>query len=176
LCVGLCIAASTLFVPSVAAAFAAGVLFGLGGGTLLSLLGNSLGSVGASLIGRYVTREWTARALADSLRQKLLGGVGHRLDSFNRGVCLSWRVEPGCRSPWRSNTRPDSARMVARVCGADGDRPLDRISETPDATRMARRLTMPAHWRPRCRPDQGVIDDLFRSNSNSTRFRLRPQR
>ncbi len=76
--IALCVFASIFFVPSVAVAFAAGSLFGLGRGIVFSLIGTGLGALGAFLIGRYLARDWVLRNFSNSKKFQLLAEMTRR--------------------------------------------------------------------------------------------------
>lgn len=76
--VSFCIPAGILFVPSVMMFFTAGALFGLRGGFLFSLLGTTLGSAGAFLIGRYLARDWVAEKFSKNKKFQLLAEMVRR--------------------------------------------------------------------------------------------------
>jgi len=76
--IALCIPAGIFFVPSAAAAFAAGALFGLGRGILFCLIGTGLGSLGAFLIGRYLARDWVLKKFSTGKKFQILAEMARR--------------------------------------------------------------------------------------------------
>jgi len=79
------------FVPSFIFTFASGILFGLGRGIFLSVLGAGLGSTAAFLIGRFFAREWVSRAFANN-REFLALSEASRLRGWR--IVLLARLSP----------------------------------------------------------------------------------
>lgn len=62
--IGLYILATILFLPGSVLTLGAGVLFGVGAGSVYVMVGATIGATIAFLIGRYLARGWVARRLA----------------------------------------------------------------------------------------------------------------
>lgn len=73
---GICIVASVLPVPTVLAVLATGFLFGVFVGSLVSIIGTTVGACVAFLLARIVARPWVAGKIAG----------GGRLAALNRAV------------------------------------------------------------------------------------------
>lgn len=74
----LSIPATLFFVPSAVLTFTAGILFGLGRGFLIGLVGTSLGAVAALLMGRYLARDWIAKRFSQNKKFRLLEEIVRR--------------------------------------------------------------------------------------------------
>lgn len=82
--------ATVLFVPGVVFGLAGGVLFGPLWGTVLNLVGATLGATASFLVARYLAADWVQRKAGARL-QKLIAGVeaeGWRFVAFTRLVPL----------------------------------------------------------------------------------------
>lgn len=65
---GLYVLVTVSFLPASVITLGAGVVFGLGAGSLWVFLGAMLGATAAFLLGRYVARDWVARKIAGNTR------------------------------------------------------------------------------------------------------------
>ncbi len=82
--------ASVLFLPGMVMTLAGGALFGPVWGTLINLLGATLGAMAAFLVARYLGADWVSRRLGGRLKE-LVAGVeaeGWRFVAFVRLVPL----------------------------------------------------------------------------------------
>ena len=82
--------ASVLFLPGMIMTLAGGALFGPVWGTLINLLGATLGAMAAFLVARYLGADWVSRRLGGRLKE-LVNGVeaeGWRFVAFVRLVPL----------------------------------------------------------------------------------------
>jgi uncharacterized membrane protein YdjX (TVP38/TMEM64 family)/rhodanese-related sulfurtransferase len=82
--------ASVLFLPGMIMTLAGGALFGPVWGTLINLLGATLGATAAFLVARYLGADWVSRRLGGRLKE-LVNGVeaeGWRFVAFVRLVPL----------------------------------------------------------------------------------------
>ena len=82
--------ASVLFLPGMVMTLAGGALFGPVWGTLINLLGATLGATAAFLVARYLGADWVSRRLGGRLKE-LVAGVeaeGWRFVAFVRLVPL----------------------------------------------------------------------------------------
>jgi uncharacterized membrane protein YdjX (TVP38/TMEM64 family)/rhodanese-related sulfurtransferase len=82
--------ASVLFLPGMVMTLAGGALFGPVWGTLINLLGATLGAVAAFLVARYLGADWVSHRLGGRLKE-LVAGVeaeGWRFVAFVRLVPL----------------------------------------------------------------------------------------
>jgi uncharacterized membrane protein YdjX (TVP38/TMEM64 family) len=66
--IALYVLATVLLVPGTILTLGAGVVFGVGWGSVYVFIGAVLGAIAAFLIGRYLARGWVARKIADNPR------------------------------------------------------------------------------------------------------------
>jgi uncharacterized membrane protein YdjX (TVP38/TMEM64 family) len=62
--IGIYIIATLAFLPALLLTLGAGLLFGIGWGSLYVLIGATLGAIAAFLVGRYLLRDWVSRKIA----------------------------------------------------------------------------------------------------------------
>jgi len=82
--------ASVLFLPGMVMTLAGGALFGPVWGTLINLLGATLGATAAFLVARYLGADWISRRLGGRLKELVTGveAEGWRFVAFVRLVPL----------------------------------------------------------------------------------------
>jgi len=82
--------ASVLFLPGMVMTLAGGALFGPVWGTLINLLGATLGATAAFLVARYLGADWVSRRLGGRLKDLVTGveAEGWRFVAFVRLVPL----------------------------------------------------------------------------------------
>ena len=83
--------ACVAFVPASLLTLAAGALFGVVKGTILVLLGATLGALGAFLIARYVARDWVAQRIARDAR---FAAIDRAIAEQGRRVVFLLRLSP----------------------------------------------------------------------------------
>lgn len=83
--------ACVAFVPASLLTLAAGALFGVVKGTILVLLGATLGALGAFLIARYVARDWVAQRIARDAR---FAAIDRAIAAQGRRVVFLLRLSP----------------------------------------------------------------------------------
>jgi uncharacterized membrane protein YdjX (TVP38/TMEM64 family) len=66
--IGLYILATVAFLPGSLLTLGAGVVFGVGLGSLYVFIGATLGATAAFLVGRYLARGWVSQKIADNLK------------------------------------------------------------------------------------------------------------
>jgi uncharacterized membrane protein YdjX (TVP38/TMEM64 family) len=64
--IGLYIIATIAFLPAFILTLGAGVLFGVGWGSIYVFVGATLGSIAAFLVGRYLVRDWVVQKIASN--------------------------------------------------------------------------------------------------------------
>ena len=62
--IGIYIIATIAFLPAFILTLGAGVLFGVGWGSVYVFIGATLGAIAAFLVGRYLVRDWVAKKIA----------------------------------------------------------------------------------------------------------------
>jgi uncharacterized membrane protein YdjX (TVP38/TMEM64 family) len=62
--IGIYILATVAFLPAFILTLGAGVLFGVGWGSVYVFIGATLGAIAAFLVGRYLVRDWVAKKIA----------------------------------------------------------------------------------------------------------------
>jgi uncharacterized membrane protein YdjX (TVP38/TMEM64 family) len=62
--IGIYIIATLAFLPALLLTLGAGLLFGIGWGSLYVLVGATLGAIAAFLVGRYLLRDWVSQKIA----------------------------------------------------------------------------------------------------------------
>ncbi len=62
--IGIYIVATVAFLPAFILTLGAGVLFGVGWGSVYVFIGATLGAIAAFLVGRYLVRDWVAKKIA----------------------------------------------------------------------------------------------------------------
>jgi uncharacterized membrane protein YdjX (TVP38/TMEM64 family) len=89
--IGIYILATVAFLPGSLLTLGAGVVFGVGLGSLYVFIGATLGATAAFLVGRYLVRSWVSQKIADNLKFRAIDEAVSR-EGFK--IVLLTRLSP----------------------------------------------------------------------------------
>lgn len=89
--IGIYIMATIAFLPGSILTLGAGVVFGVGWGSLYVFIGATLGATAAFLIGRYLARNWVTKKIADN---KKFAAIDQAVGKEGLKIVLLTRLSP----------------------------------------------------------------------------------